>query len=314
MDIEHDQAPSIGQRLAAIEQRIDRVATRLEEAISYFALRSNRVADSQSVYLGDNTAVTFLEDGTRIMVDTKSLDIGVHLLTLGRWEPPYTALFSRLVRPGDTVLDLGANHGVYALLAARLAGAGGHVHAFEPNPRLAQLVDMSLRINGFSGWAQVHRVAASDRTGTARLFFTDSYSGGGSLAGTAEQHDATGEAKHGVDCRLVPLDTLFPDPAMRVDVIKMDVEGHEGPALRGMRQLLARSPDVRIMMEFGPQMMQGSGMPAPEVVAFLEALGLSAWTIDIEGGIAPVAWADLAAQTSGLQNILAAREPPVPER
>lgn len=310
MDVEQTTPPSIGARLSAIEDQLGRLAQRLEEAIGYFAVRSNRVADSQSIYLGDNTAVTFLEDGTRILVDTKSLDIGVHLLTLGRWEPAYTALFARLVRPGDTVFDLGANHGVYALMAARLVGAAGRVHAFEPNPRLAQLVDMSLRINGFAGWAQVHRIAASDRTGTARLFFTDSYSGGGSLSGTEEQSDATGASKHAVDCRLVPLDTVFPDPAMRLDVIKMDVEGHEGPALRGMRQLLARSPDVRIMMEFGPQMMQGSGMAAPEVVALLEGLGLSAWTIDPEGGIAPVAWAELAAQTGGLQNILAARHAP----
>lgn len=310
MDVDPNTPPSIGQRLSAIEERIERLAHRLEEAIGYFAVRSNRVTDSQSIYLGDNTAVTFLEDGTRILVDTKSLDIGVHLLTLGRWEPQYTALFARLVRPGDTVFDLGANHGVYALMAARLVGATGRVHAFEPNPRLAQLVDMSLRINGFAGWAQVHRIAASDRTGIARLFFTDSYSGGGSLSGTADQSDATGASKHAVDCRLVPLDALFPDPAMRLDVIKMDVEGHEGPALRGMRELLARSPDVRIMMEFGPQMMQASGMAAPEVVALLEGLGLSAWTIDHEGCIAPAAWADLAAQTSGLQNILAARHAP----
>jgi FkbM family methyltransferase len=310
MDADPNTPPSLGARLTAIEQRIDRLAHRLEEAIGYFAVRSNRLVESQTTYLGDNTAVTFLEDGTRILVDTKSLDIGVHLLTLGRWEPPYTALFARLVRPGDTVLDLGANHGVYALLAARLVGATGQVHAFEPNPRLAQLVGMSLRINGYGGWAQVHRIAASDRSGTARLFFTDSYSGGGSLSGNTDQSDDTGASKHAVDCRLLPIDTLFPDPATRVDVIKMDVEGHEGPALRGMQRLLARSPEVRIMMEFGPQMMQGSGMAAPEVVALLEGLGLSAWTIDHEGGIAPVAWPVLAAQTGGLQNILAARQAP----
>ena len=185
------------------------------------------------------------------------------------------------------------------------------VEELRPELRLARLVDMSLRINGFGGWAQVHRVAASDRSGVARLFFTESYSGGGSLSGTAEQSDASGTAKHAVDCRLTPLDTLFADPAMRVDVLKMDVEGHEGPALRGMRQLLARSPDVRIMMEFGPQMMQASGVAAPEVVALLEGLGLSAWTIGQDGGIAPVAWAELAAQTGGLQNIVAARRAPV---
>lgn len=305
-----DAAPGIGGRLAAIEERLDRLAVRLEEAIAYFAPRVNRIADSQTIYLGDDTAVTFLEDGTRLMVDTRSLDIGIHLLTLGQWEPAYTALFRRLVRPGDTVLDLGANLGVYTMLAARLTGPGGRVHAFEPNPRLAHLVDLSIRINGCAGWTQVHRLAASDRRGVARLFFTDAYSGGGSLTGNAAQNDESGAAKGAVDCELMPLDELLADPEFRVDVLKMDVEGHEGPALRGMRALLERSPGIRIMMEFGPQMMRGSGMPAPEVVALLEGLGLAAWTIGEDGGIAPVGWSVLAAATGGLQNILVARECP----
>ncbi|WP_198375442.1 FkbM family methyltransferase [Neoroseomonas rubea] len=312
MDDHHqaEAAPGIAGRLAAIEERLDRLAIRLEESIAYFAPRVNRVADSQTIYLGDNTAVTFLEDGTRLMVDTRSLDIGVHLLTLGQWEPAYTALFRRLVRPGDTVLDLGANLGVYTMLAARLTGPGGRVHAFEPNPRLSHLVDVSIRINGCAGWTQVHRLAASDRRGVARLFFTDAYSGGGSLTGNAEQHDSSGSSKNAVDCELAPIDEVLADPDLRVDVMKMDVEGHEGPALRGMRAILERSPGIRIMMEFGPQMMRGSGMPAPEVVALLEGLGLSAWTIGEDGGTAPVEWSVLAAATGGLQNILVARESP----
>ncbi len=294
----------IAERIDHIEQRIDFVERRLEEAIAYFAWRSNRLVDSQSAYLGENTAITFLENGIRILVDTRSIDIGIHLLTLGRWEPAYTALFTRLVKPGDHVLDLGANHGVYALLAAQIVGPAGRVDAFEPNPRLAKLVDLSLRLNGFS-WARVHPVGVSEQGGTARLVFSDNFSGGGSVA-----LGGAAESRPGVDCRLVALDEMFNDPSISIDVMKMDVEGHEGRALRGMRRLLERSPQIRIMMEFGPPMMRSAGVGAPEVVAFLESLGLSAWTIDAEGGITPVAWAELAAQTDGLQNILVARESP----
>lgn len=305
-----DRISRMEQQLERLDERFDRFERRLEEAIAYFAVRANRTIDSQAVYLGDHTAVTFLEGGLRILVDTRSVDIGVHLLTLGRWETAYTALFTRLVQPGDTVLDIGANHGVYALLAAPIVGASGRVHAFEPNPRLAHLVDMSLRLNGFAGWAKSHCLAVSDRAGTARIFFTDSFSGGASLGGSERQRDASGGTKHGVDCRLVPLDAMFADPAMRVNVIKMDVEGHEGPALRGMRRLLERSPEVKLMMEFAPEMMAASGVTAPEAVAFLRELGFSAWGIDHDGGIVPAGWDDLAAQRSGLQNILVARTAP----
>ncbi len=292
-------------RFDRMQAQLDRIERRLEEAIAYFAVRANRTLDSQAAYLGDHTAVTFLENGIRILVDTRSIDIGIHLLTLGRWETPYTTLFTRMLAPGQTVLDLGANHGVYALLAAQAVGPAGRVHAFEPNPRLAHLVDMSLRLNGFGGWAEVHPVGASDAPGTARLVFVDSFSGGGTVAAGAEA------ARHpGVDCRLVVLDEMFADPGFRPDVVKMDVEGHEGRVLRGMRGMLERSPGIRLMMEFAPEMMARSGVPAAEVVGLLSGLGLRAWTIDDEGRLAATGWEALAALSGGIQNILVAREAP----
>ncbi len=255
--------------------------------------------------LGDHTAVTFLENGIRILVDTRSIDIGIHLLTLGRWETPYTALFTRLLAPGQTVLDLGANHGVYALLAAQAVGPAGRVHAFEPNPRLAHLVDLSLRLNGFGGWAEVHAVGASDAAGTARLVFLDAFSGGGAVASGADAAQ-----QPGVDCRLVVLDEMFADPAFRPDVVKMDVEGYEGRVLRGMRGMIARAPDLRLMMEFAPEMMARAGVPAAEVVALLRGFDLNAWTIGDDGALAPAEWDALAAQATGIQNILVARTAP----
>jgi FkbM family methyltransferase len=292
-------------RLDRMEARLERIERRLEEAIAYFAVRANRTLDSQATYLGDHTAVTFLENGIRILVDTRSIDIGIHLLTLGRWETPYTTLFTRLLAPGQTVLDLGANHGVYALLAAQAVGPSGRVHAFEPNPRLAHLVDLSLRLNGFGGWAEVHAVGASDSAGTARLVFLDAFSGGGAVAAG---EDAA--AQPGVDCRLVVLDEVFADPAFRPDVVKMDVEGHEGRVLRGMRRMLERSPGVRLMMEYAPAMMARSGVPAAEVIGLLSGLGLRAWMIDDEGGLAAVGWEALAAMPGGIRNILVAQEAP----
>lgn len=301
-----DRFDRIEKLLVQQAERQERIAQRLEEAIAYFAVRSNRLVDSQSAYLGDHTAITFLENGIRILVDTRSIDIGIHLLTLGRWETAYTNLFSRLVKPGDTVLDLGANHGVYALLAAQIVGPTGRVDAFEPNPRLAKLVDLSLRLNGFGGWAQVHAVGASEQAGTARLVFNDNFSGGGAvaLAGSADG------GRPGVDCSLVVLDEMFADPAWRPDVIKMDVEGHEGRALRGMRRMLERSPGVRIMMEFVPDMMARSGVLATEVAAMLGGIGLRPWMIGHDGALTGTDWDTLIAEASGIQNILVARDEP----
>ena len=285
--------------------RLEVVERRLEEAIAYFAARSNRLVGSQSIYLGDHTAVTFLENGLRILVDTRSMDVGIHLLTLGAWEPNYMALFDKLVQPADTVLDIGANHGVYALHAAMAVGPKGRVHAFEPNPRLARLVDFSLKLNGFGGYATLHPLGVSDAAGTARLVFSDSFSGGGAISS-----NQSASAQGGVECNLIALDALFADPDFKVDVIKMDVEGHEGLALRGMQQLLKRSPNVKIMMEFGPEMMARAGVGAEEILAMLGSLGFRIWRIGSMGELHATSHAELLAQSKHIQNILLAREFP----
>ena len=102
--------------------RLDVMESRLEHAIPFITDNSNRLVGSQSVYLGDHTAVTFLGNGQRIFVDTRSMDVGIHLLTLGEWEQTDMALFGKMLAPGDVVLDIGANHGVYALHAALAVG------------------------------------------------------------------------------------------------------------------------------------------------------------------------------------------------
>ncbi|PWC29806.1 FkbM family methyltransferase [Teichococcus aestuarii] len=299
---------ALESRMDQVEQRLgaklDHIGKRLEEITSFFATRTSRMMNAQSLYLGDHTALTFLETGQRIYVDTRSQDIGVHLLTVGRWESNYLELFRRLVKPGHTVFDIGANHAFYALHAAKLTGATGQVEAFEPNPRLAELSAASLRANGYK-WARLHAVAVGDAKGQAVLTFNPSMSGGGNI----QMNPARSKAES-VTVDVVVLDEMFPDPSYTVDVIKMDVEGYEGRALRGMAQLLERSPDVRIMMEFAPALMARSGVGASEVAAQFQGLGLSAWLIGGTGKLEAVSWGKLANQPGGLMNILVAREPP----
>jgi FkbM family methyltransferase len=215
------------------------------------------------------------------------------------------ALFDKLLKPGDTVLDIGANHGVYALHAALAVGPQGRVHAFEPNPRLARLVDHSLKLNGFGNYATLHPVGVSDTARVAKLLFSDAFSGGGAI--TNQNSNAN---QQGVDCRLVALDELFSDARIKIDVIKMDVEGHEGLALRGMRDLLARSPNVKIMMEFGPEMMARAGVSAQEILSMLEILGFLMWVIGDHGELHGTTPAELLVSTQSIQNILVAREMP----
>lgn len=251
-----------------------------------------------------------MENGQLMLVDTRSRDIAMRVLATGRWEHAETTAFTRMIRPGDRVFDIGANHGVFAVMAGPRVRPGGVIHAFEPNPRLAQLIVMSAGLNGLQQVVKVHEVAASDAAGEAVLTVSEAYSGGGSLRPRRGEQGVAGTPIQAMTVRTVRLDDMFPDPGFTLDVMKIDVEGLEGRVLRGMRGIIERSPQLRMVMEFSAWMMKDAGVPAAEVAAMLQGFGFSAWAIGAEGALAPIAWDALVAKAQGLTNIVVARERP----
>ncbi len=293
--------------LLSLPGRVLQLQRRLEAAIAYFAARTHPVHYTPTAYLGDHTALTMLQGRLKMFVDTRGNDIAPHLLIEGTWETNYTSLYEKLIRPGDTVIDLGAHLGVYALLGALATGPTGRVEAFEPNPRYAALLKRSLAVNGMSGHATVNTMAVGAEEGVAELLFSWEWGGGGHLSVRPGHVPQDNEAQ---SCRVVALDDLFPDPAFRVDVVKMDVEGTEARAVHGMWQLLARSPRAKVMFEFAPGMLAAQGSSAQELIQLFVGLGFRFWSISDQSGLDVVEAGTLAAMTEGVRNILAAREPP----
>ena len=80
-----------------------------------------------------------------------------------------TALFKRVVRRGDVVLDLGANIGYFTLLAARLVGESGRVYAFEPEPMNFEYLKKNIAVNGYKN-VLAYQKGVSGASGTAKLF------------------------------------------------------------------------------------------------------------------------------------------------
>lgn len=146
---------------------------------------------------------------------------------------------ARFLRPGDIVLDAGANIGYTALHA--LSCGAAKVYAFEPAPelyeRLASLPDERLH---------PYQTALSDRQGEAEMLLSQSHNQGHSLnPGFREDFPAVyGEQPVYCTVPLATLDSLFND--LRFDYMKIDVEGSEAALLRGARQILTRKPP-RIM-------------------------------------------------------------------
>jgi FkbM family methyltransferase len=153
----------------------------------------------------------------------------------GTVEPQIQRLLPFVVRRGDTVYDVGANVGFYTLALARLVGPTGTVLAFEPLSTNAATLRGNIACNRFSN-VEVLQVAISDHVGQEHLLL-GSGSTGARLAPPARS--AVGAASELVE--VVSLDHVCASgraPAARL--IKMDIEGGETAALRGMRNVLAR--------------------------------------------------------------------------
>jgi FkbM family methyltransferase len=297
----------LGQRLQRIEASLASIARQLEALTKSRPRLVQEILFSQSAYLGDHRALTYLRSGQKIFVDTRCVDVGSHLLLGGAWEPNYAAAFARLLKPGQVVLDVGANHGVYALLAAGHVAANGHVYAFEPNPRLSSLIKDSIAVNGLTSLITLVEKAVADREGEMTLVYEDQHSAQGHLQPDSSQ-GMTGSEPRELTCivQAVVLDRYFPD--LRIDVVKMDIEGAEGSALTGMAGLIDRSPDLKIMMEFCPMMMSRFVQNAEYVVEFLSSRGFTGWSINADGSLAPTEWPALLAQYEVVQNVIVSRQ------
>src|SRR5215831_5075889 len=95
----------------------------------------------------------------------------------GLWEANYSTAFCCLLKQGDCVLDIGANHGFYSLIAAPRIVPGGHVYALEPSRRFFELIRASVRVNRLNNVISVENVALGDANSEVLLQFDPHWSG-----------------------------------------------------------------------------------------------------------------------------------------
>jgi FkbM family methyltransferase len=160
------------------------------------------------------------------------------------YEPEVCAAIKRLVRPGDSCADVGANIGYMTLLIASQCGPSGHVKAFEPLPENIALLLGNVALNQFSNRVEVINAAVSD----GKLSQVFLYEGNSTFEFSLlprEGHEG------GVEVPAVTLDQEFPS-GMRLDFVKFDIEGAESAALVGMRRVLAEQRPI-CLLEIMPE-------------------------------------------------------------
>ncbi|WP_369205184.1 FkbM family methyltransferase [Streptomyces sp. PU-14G] len=212
--------------------------------------------------------------GTVFEVDTEDL-IQRYLYLFGVWEPHMTSWLMRRLRPGDGFVDVGANIGYFSVLASRLVGETGTVTAVEASAPFHHQTLRNLRLNHC---ANVRALNAAVAARHERLRFTLA-SPRNLGANSAVPWDGPVASAFEADAQ--PLAQLLrPEEIERARVLKIDIEGGEGAAIRGLEPVLDRlRPDAEIAIEVAPERMAQLGDDPAELLRTLREHGFHAYRL-----------------------------------
>ena len=175
------------------------------------------------------------------------------------WEMKFLLAY---LRPGDHFLDVGANAGVYTILAAGCIGNGGSIDAFEPMEGMARRIEEQAELNDAKN-IQVHRLAVGDQNGTVEFGFSTS----DAMMHIKRDREAVPD---GIQVQSIRLDDFQPDKEYAMG--KMDIEGAEPLAFKGCtKRLHQANPPVWLLELAGYSTFYG--MTTDGVVALLNSEG-----------------------------------------
>jgi FkbM family methyltransferase len=188
---------------------------------------------------------------------------------LATYEPAEVATFRSLLAPGMTFVDVGANVGFFSLLAASAVGPTGRVVAVEPSPYAVDRLREAVAANDLQ-CVDVVSAGLSERDGTLPLF----------VPATAGNHTPTmtaaGPDTVRIDVPVTTLDRLLGERSIeRVDVLKVDVEGHEPRVFAGGEQALRAGVVRDIVCEFNEPWLREAGSSGAALDAFLRGVGFA---------------------------------------
>jgi FkbM family methyltransferase len=174
------------------------------------------------------------------------------------YEPETFRFFREYLKPGDTVLDIGGHIGLFAVVAARLTGRGGKVYSFEPTPFTRGVLQEVVDLNGCGDIVEVRREAVTSTRGEMTFFDTgDEISNANSLV-------RTGRSKVEMRVPTVSIDEFSAERELKIDCLKIDVEGAELDVLKGAHEtFLNDRPVARLGLH--PPFIAQNGQTLEEV-------------------------------------------------
>jgi len=276
--LDHGRWSELGLRLDAFARDVAGNAANAEQRLQDIGITAQGAHDRAVEVLRKADQIDYLMRsrsrvfGHEMFLDPSDSIVSPFLLRDGYFEPYETALIASQIRPGDVVLDIGANIGYYTLILARLVGETGRVYAFEPDPTNFELLKKNVRANGYQNVVYIKK-AVSDRSGPLSLYLCPDNKGDHRIYDSRDDRAS-------ITVEAVTLDEHFADFQGQINFIKMDIQGAEGRAIKGMLRLLDCHRETSMITEFWPAGLHRSGVPAQVYLSDLERLGFQLFRID----------------------------------
>jgi FkbM family methyltransferase len=227
---------------------------------------------SRHLFLGTQIKLFPLSCNARIFLDPE--DYTHCMMFYGRYSPELLNVFQHFVRPGDAVIDVGAHIGYLTFYLASLVTESGKVYSFEPDPRVGSYLDKSIAASEMN-WIHPFPLALTAKDGEIEFYLARGQ--GSSTAVKASEHlDVTPTIVTGVT-----LDGLIAAGKVvdNIRLIKLDIEGFEIEAIRGMAELIKRSRPI-LVVEVNEERLSAQGESSARLLELLESLNYNVLALE----------------------------------
>jgi len=200
----------------------------------------------------------------------------------GTYDPSMTSVFSHLIKPGETVWDIGTERGWFTLQMAMLVGKSGRVDSFEAFPPTVEKLKINVELNNFT-WVNVNGVAVSDSNSkmwfvppsnnvTNNVSFLEDCNGVGYLTDKKQQG--------AIEVNTINLDDYYQSQKIeKLSLIKIDIEGAEVSALKGAKNLILKDRPI-IAIEYNRQTALRANSSIEELNEMLRSYGYKLFLFD----------------------------------
>ena len=192
-------------------------------------------------------------------------------LILNRYEPTTTWLIKNIIKSGYNVIDIGANIGYFTLLLAKLVGTRGIVYSIEPEPRNFLLLRRNIQLNDYRN-VILEKKAISNKKGEISFLLSTESCPRITLESNLNNENM-------IFVETIPLDNYFQEN-IDINFIKMDIEGAEYHAVKGMSNLIEQNKTLTMVSEFYPELLRMLEVEPSEYLELLSSHGFHFYNIN----------------------------------